>query len=260
MRLSRSYGPGRYDRTYEERGLDYPIGYVRWTEQRNLAAFATLLADRRVTVDDLITARVPVDEATEAYDRLVNGVESPLGLILTYEPSPAPLPASEIRTSPRRSTERPGGRHDRCRQLFTAGVDPRPTRRGLPPFGGRRPAGSPPPRRPSGSVSGASPLPTRSCRPLTWTWSALLRVMGPILGMLLGSTAWMRCICRKASGAVSRGTRRARRRLAKPRSPSRFHRRFAPLRSPCVDTSRALGSPSNFSTVLPRALFPRTIG
>ena len=92
VRLSRSYGPGRYDRTYEERGLDYPIGYVRWTEQRNLAAFAALLADGRVTVDDLITARVPIAEATVAYDRLISGSASPLGLVLTYEPSPAPAP------------------------------------------------------------------------------------------------------------------------------------------------------------------------
>ena len=48
LRLSRSYGPGRYDREYEERGLDYPIGYVRWTERRNIAAFLDLVASGRV--------------------------------------------------------------------------------------------------------------------------------------------------------------------------------------------------------------------
>ena len=108
VRLSRSYGPGRYDRAYEERGLDYPIGYVRWTEQRNLAAFAALLGDGRVSVDDLITVRVPVAEAPAAYDRLVNGSASPLGLLLTYEASPVPAPAVETRTvSPRRPTATP---------------------------------------------------------------------------------------------------------------------------------------------------------
>jgi predicted dehydrogenase len=87
LRLSRSYGPGRYDRAYEERGLDYPIGYVRWTERRNLSAFVGLLAGGQVVVDDLVTARTPIDEAAEAYDQLMNGDRSPLGLILTYEPT-----------------------------------------------------------------------------------------------------------------------------------------------------------------------------
>lgn len=87
VRLSRSYGPGRYDRNYEERGLDYPIGYVRWTEHRNLSAFVAMLADGRVLVEDLITRRMPVEEAADAYDDLVNGSTSPLGQILTYAPS-----------------------------------------------------------------------------------------------------------------------------------------------------------------------------
>jgi predicted dehydrogenase len=87
VRLSRSYGPGRYDAAYEERGLDYPVGYVRWTERRNLAAFVALLADGRVVVDDLITGRIPVEEAPEAYDKLLVGSTSPLGLVLTYGPA-----------------------------------------------------------------------------------------------------------------------------------------------------------------------------
>lgn len=86
VRYSRSYGPGRYDREYEERGLDYPIGYVRWTERRNLSAFLGLLGGGQVVVDDLITARTPIDAAAEAYEQLMNGDRSPLGLILTYEP------------------------------------------------------------------------------------------------------------------------------------------------------------------------------
>ena len=59
LRVSRSYGPGRYDREYEERGLDYPIGYVRWTERRNMAAFLDLVASRKVHVADLVTDRIP---------------------------------------------------------------------------------------------------------------------------------------------------------------------------------------------------------
>ena len=103
LRLSRSYGPGRYDHAYEERGLDYPIGYVRWTERRNLAAFVSLLADRQVEIDDLITARVPVDDASEAYERLIDGPRSPLGLVLTYE-RPSSVTSTEERVSapPRR--------------------------------------------------------------------------------------------------------------------------------------------------------------
>ena len=100
LRLSRSYGPGRYDRSYEERGVDYPIGYVRWTERRNISAFVGLLADGRVSVDDLITARVSINDAVEAYDRLLNGSVSPLGLVLTYQASePSPRVSSATKTS-----------------------------------------------------------------------------------------------------------------------------------------------------------------
>jgi predicted dehydrogenase/threonine dehydrogenase-like Zn-dependent dehydrogenase len=90
LRLSRSYGPGRYDRMYEERGIDYPIGYVRWTERRNLGAFLELVATGRVRVDDLISNRYPVDEAAEAYERLLTDGASPLGVILEYEATVAP--------------------------------------------------------------------------------------------------------------------------------------------------------------------------
>jgi len=84
LRLSRSYGPGRYDRQYEERGLDYPIGYVRWTERRNMAAFLDLMAKGKVNVDELISDRIPVEEASEAYERLVSADPSPLGILIQY--------------------------------------------------------------------------------------------------------------------------------------------------------------------------------
>jgi predicted dehydrogenase/NADPH:quinone reductase-like Zn-dependent oxidoreductase len=86
LRLSRSYGPGRYDREYEARGLDYPIGYVRWTEQRNMAAFVDLLSTRRIDVEPLITSRIPVDAAPAAYERLLGSGVSPLGIVLKYGP------------------------------------------------------------------------------------------------------------------------------------------------------------------------------
>ena len=65
--LSRSYGPGRYDVDYEEGGIDYPVGYVRWTEKRNMQGFVDLLASQRIDVARLIEKRYPVDQAESAY-------------------------------------------------------------------------------------------------------------------------------------------------------------------------------------------------
>jgi len=82
---SRSYGPGRYDPGYEERGQDYPIGYVRWTEGRNLEAFVDLLAAGRLDVKPLITHRFPVERAPEAYELITGKTkEAFLGVVLTY--------------------------------------------------------------------------------------------------------------------------------------------------------------------------------
>jgi predicted dehydrogenase/threonine dehydrogenase-like Zn-dependent dehydrogenase len=87
LRVSRSYGPGRYDTEYEERGLDYPIGYVRWTEKRNMEAILDLAARGRIELGDLIDEVVPVDEAARAYDRLGGPAsERPYGaLLLSYD-------------------------------------------------------------------------------------------------------------------------------------------------------------------------------
>jgi predicted dehydrogenase/threonine dehydrogenase-like Zn-dependent dehydrogenase len=87
LRLSRSYGPGRYDQAYEEHGQDYPIGYVRWTEGRNMKAIVELIAAGRLPVADLTTARVPVDEAATAYERLSTDDASPLGIVIAYPES-----------------------------------------------------------------------------------------------------------------------------------------------------------------------------
>jgi len=83
LRFARSYGPGRYDRSYEEWGVDYPVGYVRWTEGRNLEAFLDLLDTNRVTVADLVSHRFPIGRAVEAYAVLEAGGAA-LGVMLTY--------------------------------------------------------------------------------------------------------------------------------------------------------------------------------
>ena len=68
--VSRSYGPGRYDPTYEEKGNDYPIGYVRWTEQRNMEAFLNLIADRSIDLSFFTQRRYDVEEAPDVYDSI----------------------------------------------------------------------------------------------------------------------------------------------------------------------------------------------
>ncbi|NVK00690.1 MAG: zinc-binding dehydrogenase [Oceanospirillaceae bacterium] len=82
FQVSCSYGPGRYDDEYEQKGHDYPIGYVRWTEQRNFEAVLDLMASGRVDVKPLITHRYDIDNALEAYRKLDD--RSALGILLNY--------------------------------------------------------------------------------------------------------------------------------------------------------------------------------
>ena len=86
LKVSMSYGPGRYDPEYEERGHDYPFAYVRWTEGRNIEAFLDLVAAGRVNVAPLVTHRFPVEEGERAY-RLISGdtAEPYLGVLLSYD-------------------------------------------------------------------------------------------------------------------------------------------------------------------------------
>jgi predicted dehydrogenase/threonine dehydrogenase-like Zn-dependent dehydrogenase len=84
VRFSRSYGPGRYDDRYELEGVDYPAGYVRWTERRNLACFLDLLADGSVDVASLISGVHPVEEAADVYRRLGTGSLQGVGFLLSY--------------------------------------------------------------------------------------------------------------------------------------------------------------------------------
>ena len=83
FQVSCSYGPGRYDPSYEGKGIDYPVGHVRWTEQRNFEAVLALMADGKLDVEPLISHRFPFERAPEAYDLLVSG-EPSLGILLQY--------------------------------------------------------------------------------------------------------------------------------------------------------------------------------
>ena len=85
LRLSMSCGPGRYDPEYEERGHDYPLPYVRWTEQRNMQAFLELVAAGSLDVRPLISHRYPFEQALEAYDLITTGREPSLGVVLGYD-------------------------------------------------------------------------------------------------------------------------------------------------------------------------------
>jgi len=86
LKISMSYGPGRYDPEYEERGHDYPFAYVRWTEGRNVEAFLDLISEGRVNTDPLITHRFPISEGERAYQLITGEIEgSHLGVLLQYD-------------------------------------------------------------------------------------------------------------------------------------------------------------------------------
>lgn len=85
FRISRSYGPGRYDSAYEQKGRDYPIGHVRWTETRNLEAFLQLLAERKLNLPPLVTHRFPLEQSPHAYDLITGRSGDPfLGVLIQY--------------------------------------------------------------------------------------------------------------------------------------------------------------------------------
>ena len=82
FQVSCSYGPGRYDANYEKLGLDYPIGFVRWTEQRNFEAVLDLMADKKLVIDPLVTHRFKFDDALAGYQAV--GEKSAMGIVLEY--------------------------------------------------------------------------------------------------------------------------------------------------------------------------------
>ena len=86
VKMSCSYGPGRYDPEYEEKGRDYPVGYVRWTEKRNMEAFQALIAKGKIDIGYLTTHVFKLEEAPKAYDMIVEKTEPYLGILIQYDP------------------------------------------------------------------------------------------------------------------------------------------------------------------------------
>ncbi|MFB7633173.1 bi-domain-containing oxidoreductase [Streptomyces sp. NPDC056149] len=116
VRFSRSYGPGRYDPAYELEGRDYPIGYVRWTERRNLACFLDLVARGRVDVEPLVSHVAAFDDAVETYRRLKDGALKAVAVLFRYperagdgeaEAPAVAVPAVHVQRSPARAAETP---------------------------------------------------------------------------------------------------------------------------------------------------------
>jgi predicted dehydrogenase/threonine dehydrogenase-like Zn-dependent dehydrogenase len=93
VRFSRSYGPGRYDSRYEVEGIDYPAGYVRWTERRNLACFVDLVASGSIDPEPLVSGIFPLTEATDVYERLRSGDIRGVGFLFKYDEASEVLPA-----------------------------------------------------------------------------------------------------------------------------------------------------------------------
>ncbi len=110
VRFSRSYGPGRYDDRYELEGIDYPAGYVRWTERRNLECFLDLLAHKDIEVESLVTGTFPIDKATAVYDDLASGTVPAVGVLLKYpqpETAAAPPATSRVISGGQNAASRP---------------------------------------------------------------------------------------------------------------------------------------------------------
>jgi predicted dehydrogenase len=93
VRFSRSYGPGRYDERYELEGIDYPAGYVRWTERRNLECFLDLLARKDLEVSTLVSGVFPLENASDVYADLSSGALKAIGVLLQYPAPSADTPA-----------------------------------------------------------------------------------------------------------------------------------------------------------------------
>lgn len=107
LKQSRSYGPGRYDPEYEIKGKDYPIGYVRWTEKRNMDSFLQLLANGKIDLQPLITHEFSIDKASEAYG-IIEGKTSAfyVGILLEYDISDERLSKNRCRTLKLKASEK----------------------------------------------------------------------------------------------------------------------------------------------------------
>lgn len=112
FQVSCSYGPGRYDSNYEEKGHDYPIGFVRWTEQRNFEAVLDLMASGALNVSSLVSHRFDIDDAPKAYD-LLSSKDPSLGIVLRYQKEDGTVEAARtVRISDTSSSPPAGSRVD----------------------------------------------------------------------------------------------------------------------------------------------------
>jgi predicted dehydrogenase len=98
--ISTSYGPGRYDPQYEEKGLDYPIGYVRWTENRNMAEYLNLISEGKIDVEPLIHSSFEISQAATAYETLKKDKERPMIVLLSYPESKEDAKPSRVIPNP----------------------------------------------------------------------------------------------------------------------------------------------------------------
>nr|MDT0666860.1 hypothetical protein [Micromonospora sp. DSM 115978] len=129
LRFARSYGPGRYERSYEDWGVDYPAGAVRWTEGRNFEAVLDLLASGRLAVADLVTHNFDVARAPQAYELVAARAEPYLAIRFDYPEDPSDSVANAV------------AEVGRARALPDAGTIPAP-RGSAPPGGGNRAGGT----------------------------------------------------------------------------------------------------------------------
>ena len=111
--ISTSYGPGRYDPQYEEKGIDYPIGYVRWTENRNMAEYLDLISEGKIDVEPLIHSSFEISQAATAYEALKKDKEKPLIVLLSY-------PDSKEDVKPNRAIPNPSARASKSDKINIA--------------------------------------------------------------------------------------------------------------------------------------------
>ena len=111
VKMSCSYGPGRYDPVYEDKGIDYPPAYVRWTENRNMQAFQDLIYTKKIDVGYLTTHTFKLDKAPTAYDMMMAKSEPFIGILIEYDPQITQISQKRVeirtKTKPLTSTLRP---------------------------------------------------------------------------------------------------------------------------------------------------------
>ncbi len=100
LKISCSYGPGRYDSNYEEKGIDYPYGYVRWTENRNMQSYLDIIAEKKLDFEKLVEKTYEIDNAPHAYQELLAAERKPLAVLLKYPADPKAPQKTSIQVNP----------------------------------------------------------------------------------------------------------------------------------------------------------------